>query len=123
MTYGSRASRQHRKAMRWLSSAKAVVFVGTSFAVNVTCEALEAATRRRLPTFNFNTLAHEDALRAQGAAKLRVTHVLGDCVRTLPALAQEVARLEGDAAAGGQGGGGKRPRAAEAAAAAAACVM
>ena len=43
--YESHSFYEYRKARRWLASAKAVVFVGTSFAVGVTEHALQVRVR------------------------------------------------------------------------------
>lgn len=82
--YESHTIFQWDKALRWLSEADAFVFVGTSFAVGVTAEALMQAQRRKVPCFSFNPVVPEALRRKRG---LDLTHVLGRAEDTLPKLA------------------------------------
>ena len=56
--YESHSFYQYRKARRWLSSAKAIVFVGTSFAVGITEQALHVAEEGVLPVSAESACAH-----------------------------------------------------------------
>ena len=90
--YESHAFYQYRKARRWLSSAKAVVFVGTSFAVGITEQALYYADESRLPTFSFNLKFEEPAAHEASRGELPLPrplmhHIVGGCEVTLPKLA------------------------------------
>ena len=90
--YESHAFYQYRKARRWLQSAKAIVFVGTSFAVGITEQALHVADEGRLPCFSFNTkleepAAHEASKCTLPLPKPLMKHIIGGCEQTLPRLA------------------------------------
>lgn len=97
--YESHSFYQYRKARRWLECAKALVFVGTSFAVGVTEHALLGAAERSLPSFSFNivpesaTQAHEAGGELGGARQHAppMHHIVGCCEVTLPKLAALVA--------------------------------
>ena len=91
--YESHAFYQYRKARRWLAAAKAIVFVGTSFAVGVTEHALQVADDGSLPVFSIN-LVDEDpnqvASADDDAAALPrpvIHHITAGCEVTLPKLA------------------------------------
>ena len=91
--YESHSFFQYRKARRWLGSAKAVVFVGTSFAVGVTEQALQIAEDNSLPTFSFNIVdadpaPHEASLPSERLPAPVMHHIIGGCEVTLPKLAQ-----------------------------------
>ena len=110
--YDSHAFYQYRKARRWLSSAKAIVFVGTSFAVGITEQALGAADDAGIPTYTFNLVDTDPAQHAkasidaaQPATGVKAAtasndepplpcpvmhHVIGGCEVTLPKLSQLV---------------------------------
>jgi NAD-dependent SIR2 family protein deacetylase len=93
--YESHSFYEYRKARRWLASAKAVVFVGTSFAVGVTEQALHLAAENVLPAYSFNVVTestqapHEASGSAHGERlpSPAMHHVLGGCEVTLPKLA------------------------------------
>ena len=90
--YESHSYYQYRKARRWLGDAKAIVFVGTSFAVGVTEHALQLADERQLPCFSFNVRETEpsQAAAATGGAPMPnpvMHHITGPCEVTLPKLA------------------------------------
>jgi NAD-dependent deacetylase len=94
--YESHAFYQYRKARRWLASAKALVFVGTSFAVGITEQALHVADEGRLPCFSFNVkfeqpVAHEASNGQLPLPKPLMHHIIGGCELTLPSLTTLVA--------------------------------
>lgn len=94
--YESHSFYQYRKARRWLASAKAIVFVGTSFAVGITEQALHVADENLIPTFSFNVkfeqpVAHEASSGQLPLPQPRMHHVIGGCEVTLPRLAALVA--------------------------------
>ena len=63
---------------------KAFVFIGTSFAVGATAEALHQAEERGVPCFQFN-LNIPAKLRAK--PRLQIRHIIGESVATVPAFA------------------------------------
>jgi hypothetical protein len=89
----------------WPPQAEAIAFVGTSFAVNVTTEALVVATKHQAPVFNFNVV-REDCFAASGlpsgggtsgggagaggAHAVGAAHVIGKCEVTLQQLLARV---------------------------------
>lgn len=87
--YESHAFFQWRKATRWMRAAHAIVFIGTSFAVHVTAEALEEAKARGAAIFDFNIVRNS-------LPDYEVSHIVGDCEVTLPLLlnATRAARAE-----------------------------
>ena len=93
--YESHTHYQFRKARRWLESAKGIVFIGTSFAVGITEQALCIAEENSLPTFSFNIrceepLKHEASTHEPLPCPV-MRHVIGPCELTLPKLADLVA--------------------------------
>jgi len=69
----------------WLDDMDAVVFVGTSFAVELTREALRRSRHRKLPAYDLNvSLAPTTVVRSD---YLRSHTILGDCQEVLPRLA------------------------------------
>lgn len=74
--------------LMWLEEADAFVFVGTSFAVNVTNIALERAEEAGVPVFNFNLLANMASSEAY-----QVENVTGSAAETLPQLWELVEEL------------------------------
>ena len=115
--YESHVYYNYGRAMQWLERADAMVFVGTSFAVNVTASALAIAARHQAPVFNFN-IVNEDCFAASGlrtggsagAHTLGAANVIGKCEDTLQQLLQcvqkEGAKEEGAGAGAGAGAGG-----------------
>ena len=90
--YESHSFYQYRKARRWLDGAKAIVFVGTSFAVGITEQALHVAEENRLPTFSFNIkfeepMVHEASQQMLPLPRPQMFHIIGGCEVTLPKLA------------------------------------
>eukprot|EP00949_MAST-11_sp_MAST-11-sp1_P005454 g5454.t1 len=94
--YGSHPEHSYAKAMAWLKAADIIVFVGTSFAVGVTAEALKIARQRDATVYNINTdrpssasmsSRNKSALRAH-----RITQIRGRAEIILPILRR---RLEG----------------------------
>ncbi len=86
--YQSHAFYQSDKAMSAFEGAEALVFVGTSFQVNITNLALNEGPRKRgVPVFNFN-LHHSLAKKAS----YEVHNIIGKAEETLQEL---VARVEG----------------------------
>jgi len=71
-----------------LADAQVIVFVGTSFQVQITTVALEHARDHAIPVFNFNT---KDML--EPSARLNVENILGECHITLPRLLNDVEEL------------------------------
>jgi NAD-dependent SIR2 family protein deacetylase len=80
--YESHTHYQWQKVLGWFQRAEAFVFVGTSFAVNVTSEALSQAAHRRTPVFNFNVVREKGLAQPQ----LELHQILGKCEVTLPKL-------------------------------------
>ena len=73
------------RVREWLRTARALVFVGTSFAVTLTDVALREARDRSVPVVNFNT--HAGSLpRAWLLSLPRVVSVVGPCEETLREL-------------------------------------
>ena len=106
--YESHSFYEYRKVRRWLGSAKAIVFVGTSFAVGVTEHALQLAEAGVLPTYSFNVVAadpqqHQQQQQQQplplpqqpqpqpqpavAPCSVMIHHVVGSCEVTLGKLA------------------------------------
>ena len=79
------------EAMSWFESAEALVFVGTSFSVNITSLALTQARKRGLAVFNFNL---RDALNGKDK-RYQVHNVLGLCEEKLSKLVDLVTALKG----------------------------
>lgn len=78
--YRSHPYFQYDHALRWLKSADAIVFVGTSFSAGVTCDALEKAASDFKPVFNMSS-KREDAL-----AKVSETRGHAEATRIINAL-------------------------------------
>ena len=101
--YESHAFYQFRKARRWLEAAKAVVFVGTSFAVGVTEQALHVAEAHSLPVYSFNVTVEAPGRHEASSHEPLPTpvmhHIVGGCEVTLPRLAALVAAPRGTSAA------------------------
>jgi len=70
----------------WLDDADAVVFAGTSFAVQVTREALRRARERRMPVYNFNVDEPPATVALANAARLRRHSALEACDVGFPKL-------------------------------------
>ena len=93
--YHSHSYYQFEKMENWISSASIIVFIGTSFAVNITSVALEYARDHDVPVYNFN-IDGGDVLESGG--RLKVENILGDVTETLPLLktacCEELARAK-----------------------------
>lgn len=74
----------------WLDDADAVVFVGTSFSVQVTREALRRCRDRRVPIYNFNVDPPPGTVALANAAQLRRNTALQTCDASFPQLASSV---------------------------------
>jgi hypothetical protein len=81
--YHSHSHYQFQKMESWISSASIIVFIGTSFAVNITSVALDFARDHNVPVYNFN-IDGGDILESGG--RLNVENILGDVTETLPLL-------------------------------------
>ena len=93
--YESHTHYQFRKARRWLESAKGIVFIGTSFAVGITEQALCIAEENSLPTYSFNIRCEEPSKHEASTHEPLpcpvMRHIIGPCELTLPKLADLVA--------------------------------
>ena len=85
--------------MEAVNSAHAFVFVGTSMSVGVTKTVLQHATLKNVPVFNYGTDTISKLLRIEEGRgspigiksdRLTACDVIGDCVKTLPALMMKV---------------------------------
>lgn len=79
--YHSHSFYQFDKAEEWLAAADALVFVGTSFAVQLTQTALQYARDKHIPVYNFNI---DDLLVASN--RLDATNIVGPAAVNLPQL-------------------------------------
>lgn len=86
--YHSHAFYQFEVVEDWLAAADILVFVGTSFAVNLTVTALHHARNAQLPVFNFNL---DDVLSS--SARLDVSNIVGSATETLPCLLEACRQL------------------------------
>ena len=80
--YHSHTHYQFEKMEEWISQSSIIIFIGTSFAVNITDVALEHARKHGIKVWNFN-IEGGDLLKE---GRLDCENVLGDVVETLPAL-------------------------------------
>lgn len=94
--YESHDFYQWTKVTQWLDTADAFVFVGTSFAVGVTAEALHQAEKRAVPCFQFNV---NIPAKLRSRPRLNVRHILGESVKTVPAFADAAIFLAATTAA------------------------
>mmetsp|Transcript_3895 Transcript_3895/g.6858 ORF Transcript_3895/g.6858 Transcript_3895/m.6858 type:complete len:422 (-) Transcript_3895:127-1392(-) len=87
--YSDHESYQFEKAKRWLKDAEVLVFVGTSFAVQITNMAFCAAAERMpaASVFNFNVI---DNVPEDRAARVHFQPILGPCEETLVELTKLV---------------------------------
>lgn len=86
--YDSHAFYQSDKAMSAFEEAEALVFIGTSFQVNITNLAIEAGPRKRgIPIFNFNI---RDSLAKTGGRRYDVYNIIGPAEETLQELLRQV---------------------------------
>jgi NAD-dependent SIR2 family protein deacetylase len=83
--YESHQFYQWSKAERWLKEADGFVFVGTSFAVTLTSEALNIAARKQLPVWDFNITCC-GAVTRQGKRIRPLYMIVGSSEETLPRL-------------------------------------
>jgi hypothetical protein len=83
--YESHNYYQWPKAERWLKEADGFVFIGTSFSVTLTSEALDVAARKQLPVWDFN-IASSGAVARQGKRIKPLYMVVGGSEVTLPRL-------------------------------------
>lgn len=79
--YHSHSFYQFSKVEDWLTNVDILVFVGTSFAVQLAQTALDVARDRHLPVYNFNT---SDLLIA--GPRLNATNIVGPAAVTLSQL-------------------------------------
>jgi len=86
--YHSHDFYQFEKMEELLGKASVLVFVGTSFNVNITLVALDHARDHGIPVFNFNT---QDVL--EPSVRLNVENIVGKSDETLPRLVQDVKEL------------------------------
>ncbi|TFJ81716.1 hypothetical protein NSK_006965 [Nannochloropsis salina CCMP1776] len=93
--YDSHAFYQSDKALTAFEEADALVFVGTSFQVNISNLAIEAGPRKRgIPIFNFNI---RDGLAKGGGRRYDVFNIIGPAEETMQKLLEQVeACLEKD---------------------------
>ena len=85
-SYESHSFYQWEKLNNWMQEAECLVFVGVSFSVTLTKKAVEIATKRGSPVYNFNTVFDTRLARS----RLQSLQIIGDCEKTLPALANIV---------------------------------
>ena len=83
--YHAHSFYQFELAEDWLRDCQALVFVGTSFAVRLTAQALQHAREQGIPVYNFNV----EPLQQQSWS-LNVSNVVGPAHETLPQLLQFV---------------------------------
>ena len=83
--YESHQFYQWSKSERWLKEADGFVFVGTSFSVTLTSEALDLAARKQLPVWDFNITSCGAATR-QGKRIRPLYMIVGASEVTLPRL-------------------------------------
>jgi len=81
--YHSHTHYQFQKMEEWISQSSILIFIGTSFAVNITEVALEYARNHGIKVWNFNI---EGGDFLEGRGRLDCENILGDVVETLPAL-------------------------------------
>jgi NAD-dependent deacetylase len=86
--YHSHDFYQFEKMEDLLGKADILVFVGTSFNVNITLVALDHARDNGIPVFNFNT---QDVL--EPSVRLNVENIVGKSDETLPRLVRDVKEL------------------------------
>ena len=88
--YESHQFYQWSKSERWLKEADGFVFVGTSFSVTLTSEALDLAARKQLPVWDFN-ITSCGAVTRQGKRIRPLYMIVGASEVTLPRLSALVA--------------------------------
>ena len=71
---------------QWMSQATVMVFVGTSFAVQVTHVALQEAKDRHIPVFNLNVESSSSS--SMSCSTAAVETIVGSADQTLPLLLQ-----------------------------------
>jgi NAD-dependent SIR2 family protein deacetylase len=76
---------QFERMEEWIGSCDLIVFVGTSFKVNITDVALEHARERGIPVFNFNMDRKGDGA-LKSTSRLHAENIFGDVGETLPQL-------------------------------------
>merc|ERR1712038_1256690 len=81
--YHSHTFYQFNKMESWISDAKVIIFVGTSFAVNITSVVLDHARDNGLMVYNFNV---DGGDLLESTARLNAVNIVGDVSRTLPEL-------------------------------------
>lgn len=86
--YESHPFYQYDKVETWMEDCCAFVFVGTSFSVGITLNAILEARRRKIPVYNFNLSIDDNFLsQTQRLKDENLVHsILGPCEVTLPAL-------------------------------------
>lgn len=86
----------YARAERWFEHAQAIVFVGTSFSVTVTEEAVRISQRNQAKLFNFNIMVDE---KMNERSKNQMYWIIGKAEETLvqleEALGEEMRRANG----------------------------
>ena len=96
--YDSHSFYQWAKTQEWLEEADGFIFVGTSFSVNLTKEALDIAGKKQLPVFDFNVASSGGTKTTRQGQRIKSLYmVVGKAEETLPKLSELVgahARLD-----------------------------
>jgi len=87
--YDSHSFYNVRTAEKWIDRCDVLVFVGTSFSVGITQQALETAKEQGKKVYNFN-LYEENV-----GVDVNMNHILGKSEVTLPMLARNLRELYG----------------------------
>lgn len=85
--YESHDHYQWQRVIKWIDTASVFLFIGTSFAVGITEEALFQAEKRQKPCFQYNVNIPAKLRNRPG---LSMTHILGESVETVTAFAAKV---------------------------------
>lgn len=89
--YHSHTFYQFDRMESWISNAKVIVFVGTSFAVNITSVVLDHARDNGLLVYNFNV---DGGDLLESTTRLNAVNIVGDVSKTLPELWSACSFLE-----------------------------
>lgn len=84
--YASHSYFQWEKCLQWMQEADLFVFVGTSFSVGVTRQAIEVAEEYDKSMYNFNIAVDKEV------ENIDMTHILGSADVTLPLLDKALLR-------------------------------
>jgi NAD-dependent SIR2 family protein deacetylase len=95
--YSSHSFYQYELAQEWFLTHDIIIFVGTSFSVGITAEAITLAKKYRKSVYNFNLRANNDPLNGADCwgASISMFNVLGSCEVTLPSLYNYMFALAG----------------------------